>query len=44
MILCVGSMFGWIFCVIMFGELYGGGVGCVVDGVSSRLRVTREEL
>lgn len=28
----VGNIYGIVFCVMIFGELYGGGVGCIIDG------------
>ena len=36
-----GSTFGNSFRVTTFGESHGGGVGCVVDGVPPRLKVTQ---
>ena len=39
-----GSSFGRLFTVTTFGESHGGGVGCVVDGVPPKLRLTREDL
>lgn len=36
-----GSTFGNSFRVTTFGESHGGGVGCVVDGVPPRLKITQ---
>lgn len=36
-----GSTFGTLFRVTTFGESHGGGVGCVIDGVPPRLRITQ---
>ena len=36
-----GSTFGTSFRVTTFGESHGGGVGCVIDGVPPRLRITQ---
>ena len=40
----LANTFGSAFRVTTFGESHGGGVGCVVDGVPPRLRLSREEL
>ncbi|KAH7622174.1 hypothetical protein Ndes2526B_g02997 [Nannochloris sp. 'desiccata'] len=39
-----GSTFGNSFRVTTFGESHGGGVGCVVDGVPPRLKITQEDI
>ncbi|EFN51482.1 hypothetical protein CHLNCDRAFT_37425 [Chlorella variabilis] len=39
-----GSTFGHSFRVTTFGESHGGAVGCVIDGVPPRLRITKEEI
>ncbi|KAK9817667.1 hypothetical protein WJX72_000387 [[Myrmecia] bisecta] len=39
-----GNTFGHLFTVTTFGESHGGGVGCVIDGTPSRLRITQEEI
>ena len=36
-----GSTFGTSFRVTTFGESHGGGVGCVVDGVPPRLKISQ---
>lgn len=36
-----GSTFGHSFRVTTFGESHGGAVGCVIDGVPPRLRITK---
>lgn len=36
-----GNTFGNAFRVTTFGESHGGGVGCVVDGVPPRLRISQ---
>lgn len=35
-----GNTFGNMFRVTTFGESHGGGVGCIVDGVPPRLKIT----
>lgn len=40
-ITAAGSTFGHSFRVTTFGESHGGGVGCVVDGVPPRLRISK---
>lgn len=39
-----GSTYGNNFRVTTFGESHGKGVGCVIDGVPPRLRLTQEEI
>lgn len=39
-----GSTYGTAFRVTTFGESHGKGVGCVVDGVPPRLRITEAEI
>jgi len=39
-----GSTYGTNFRVTTFGESHGKGVGCVIDGVPPRLKLTQEEI
>ena len=39
-----GSSFGSCFRVTTFGESHGAAVGCVVDGVPARLKLTRSDI
>ena len=39
-----GSTYGTNFRVTTFGESHGKAVGCVIDGVPSRLPITQEEI
>ena len=39
-----GSTFGHLFRVTTFGESHGLGVGCIIDGVPPRLKITRDEI
>jgi len=38
------NSFGSMFRVTTFGESHGGGVGCVIDGVPPRMKLTQEEI
>ena len=40
----LANTFGTAFRVTTFGESHGGGVGCVVDGVPPRMRLSTPEL
>ena len=39
-----GSTFGHIFRVTTFGESHGGGVGCVVDGVTPGVELSEGDI
>lgn len=39
-----GSTYGTAFRVTTFGESHGKGVGCIIDGVPPRLRISEEEI
>ena len=39
-----GSTYGTMFRVTTFGESHGKGVGCIVDGVPPRLRISEAEI
>ena len=43
---CAGAANTWgtAFRVTTFGESHGKGVGCVIDGVPPRLRISKEEI
>lgn len=39
-----GNTYGHLFRVTTFGESHGKGVGCVIDGVPPRMRLTEEDI
>lgn len=39
-----GNTFGHLFRVTTFGESHGKGVGCVIDGVPPRMKLTEADI